>query len=498
MRFSGNLSAVHANGATVFVSEADSRCQVFAAMSLQQRENVMPNPRLNSATAFCCVSAIVTVLTVGMPAVAADDVKASAQNFVECVSKGDFAKATKDFDKPMQKALPVDRLEATWKLLVAQVGPFKRQAGVRVQHTKKYEVVYVVCEFEKLSLNAKLVFNSSKQITGLFFTPIEKTVDYQVPEYVRRDAFRESEVKIGTGQWQLPGTLTVPVVNGPFPAVVLVHGSGAHDRDETIGPNKPFRDLAWGLATNGVAVLRYEKRNKAYPNEVNAALKTFTIKDEVTDDAIAAVACLRHTDKIDPQRIFVLGHSLGGQCTPRIGSLDHRIAGLISLAGNTRPPEEVLLDQLDYVRSLGGDGPEQNQQIDSLRKQVAELKGLAMNADTPASKLLPGTSAAYWASLRECKAPEIARGLKQPILILQGERDYQVTMADFQGWKQALSGRSNATLKSYPALNHLFMEGRGKATPSEYEKVGHVSKEVINDVADWIKMLGKQPPGSGK
>ena len=72
-----------------------------------------------------------------------------------------------------------------------------------------------------------------------------------------------------------------------------------------------------------------------------------------------------------------------------------------------------------------------------------------------------------------------------PLLVLQGERDYQVTLDDFAGWKKALAGRK-ATLKSYPELNHLFMDGKGKATPAEYGKAGHVAKAVIDDVAAWI------------
>ena len=77
--------------------------------------------------------------------------------------------------------------------------------------------------------------------------------------------------------------------------------------------------------------------------------------------------------------------------------------------------------------------------------------------------------------------------LKQPMLILQGERDYQVTMEDFAGWKKNLSSKASVEFKTYPNLNHLFMEGEGKSTPHEYETAGHVAEIVINDIADWMK-----------
>ena len=74
-----------------------------------------------------------------------------------------------------------------------------------------------------------------------------------------------------------------------------------------------------------------------------------------------------------------------------------------------------------------------------------------------------------------------------PMLILQGERDYQVTMADLEGWRKALSGKSGVTIKSYPTLNHLFMPGEGKSKPSEYEQPGHVADVVVDDIAAWIR-----------
>jgi dienelactone hydrolase len=111
---------------------------------------------------------------------------------------------------------------------------------------------------------------------------------------------------------------------------VLVHGSGPQDRDETIGPNKPFRDLAWGLASQGIAVLRYEKRTKKHAMKLVLIKNTITVKQETIDDALAAVALLRKTERIDPNRIFVLGHSLGGMLIPRIGARDPDVAHWIS------------------------------------------------------------------------------------------------------------------------------------------------------------------------
>src|SRR5215471_14652653 len=157
---------------------------------------------------------------------------------------------------------------------------------------------------------------------------------------------------LSNGEWILPGTLSVPKGEGPFAAVVLVHGSGPNDRDETIGPNKPFRDLAWGLASQGIVVLRYDKRTKVYPEKMRELVSTLTVKEEVIDDALNAVSLLRGIPGVNPQRIVVLGHSLGGYLLPRIGAADRGIAGLIMLAGMCRPFEDAILDQFSYIYSL--------------------------------------------------------------------------------------------------------------------------------------------------
>jgi len=324
-------------------------------------------------------------------------------------------------------------------------------------------------------------------ISGLFFAPSQNGAQlYETPDYADPDSFREQEATIGQGEWELPGTLTVPNGQGPFPAVVLVHGSGPNDRDETVGANKPFRDLAWGLATRGIAVLRYDKRTKVYSDRFAALENGFTVKEETIDDAVVAVSLLRKTGTVDPERIFVLGHSLGGMLAPRIAQADPKIAGLIIMAGPTRPLEDLIVDQTQYILSLSGDVSAQEQrQVDAIQQEVEAIKALNPS-DVSNKESLLGAPPQYWLDLQGYDPAAVASTLPQPLLILQGERDYQVTMTDFQGWMSALSGRSNVQLKSYPSLNHLFMAGADKSTPDEYQTPSHVAAIVVDDLANWI------------
>jgi dienelactone hydrolase len=427
------------------------------------------------------------------PLASSADVEAVAQDLMDLLTRGDFDRVVVHFDAKMQEVLPPDKLQETWRALVAQVGPFQRQLGVRTEEREGYSLVFVTTEFAQATLDAQVAFNKAGQVTGMFFVPIQVAVEpqesYVPPDYVQPGVFLERDVIVGSGEWLLPGTLTLPEGEGPFSAIVLVHDSGPHDRDETIGLNKPFRDLAWGLASQGIAVLRYEKRTKEHTDKVLAVHEEFTVQEETIEDALAAVSLLRELKAIDAERIFVLGHSLGGMLVPRIGVQDSDIAGFVVLAGTTRPLEDVFLEQVDYIFALDGElSDRETEMLAQFEQQVANVKDPGLSSETPASDLLLDVPASYWLDLRGYDPPEVAKGLSQPMLILQGERDYQVTLEDFAGWQEALASRESVTFQLYPTLNHLFVEGEGLGTPEEdYTTFGHVAEVVINEIAAWIE-----------
>lgn len=413
-----------------------------------------------------------------------DEHVAKAKRFVSQMAAGEFDKAVEPFDGTMKRVLPASKLNELWSGLVKQHGPLQQATDTRTEKVRQYTLVFVTCEFERGKLDTKVVFNTKGEIGGLFFVPSGK---YQRPGYVDPAKFEEEDVTIGKGMMRLPGTLSLPLGNGPFSAVVLVHGSGPNDRDETIGPNKPFRDLAHGLASRRIAVLRYEKRTKQHPILMSFMRNSVTVKEETIDDAVAAVEVLKNHDKIDRNRIFVLGHSLGGMLIPRIAKAEAGIAGFISLAGSTRPLEDLLLEQTKYILSLDGELTEdEKKKIQELEEQVARVKSPDLTRSTPAEDSPLGAPASYWLDLRGYDPATEVKDVGKPILILQGERDYQVTMEDFARWKEALAGRDDVKLISYPHLNHLFIKGEGKSTPQEYSVPGNVASAVIEDIVKWF------------
>jgi len=238
-----------------------------------------------------------------------------------------------------------------------------------------------------------------------------------------------------------------------------------------------FKDLAEGLASRGIVVLRYEKRTLQYRARI-AAIKNYTVQDETVEDAVNAVAVLRKQPEVDGKRIFVLGHALGGYVAPRIAEQDGKLAGMVLMAGSARPLEDLLVEQVTYMGITG-------QQLENAKLIQAKVKKLEPgDEDSPA---LGGLPASYWLDLKGYDPVAAAKKLGIPMLILQGERDFQVTMADFALWKSAVGTSKGVVTESYPALNHLFVAGEGKSLPAEYSKPGHVAPAVIEEIAKFVK-----------
>jgi fermentation-respiration switch protein FrsA (DUF1100 family) len=416
-----------------------------------------------------------------------DDLTVRARAMVEALASGDYATPLESFDAAMRENMPEEALKQTWESLQQVAGPLQEITGTRTEEIEGYRAVFLTCRFEAWTLDIKVVFNQEGMVAGFFYLPDQRMTEYQPPEYVDVSSFSEREVTVENGEWRLPGTLTVPNGEGPFPGLVLVHGSGPNNRDEGGGPSAPFKDLAWGLASRGIAVLRYDKRTLVYQDELTASGGMITVQEETVDDAVAAVELLLLTPEVDPARVFVLGHSLGGMLIPRIAAACPRARGFIVMAGPARPFEDLIYEQTEYILGLDGEIDAGDRlSLAQLRQAVARVKDPGLSPDTPGTSLPLGGSGMWWISVRDIKPVDEARLMDRPLLVIQGERDYQVTMVDFSMWREALSGKPEVTLKSYPDLNHIFFTGTGKSTPQEYGQPGHVSGEAVEDIARFI------------
>jgi dienelactone hydrolase len=330
-------------------------------------------------------------------------------------------------------------------------------------------------------VRVRVVTDAQHRIMGIFAIPMARpTPTYNVPAYVDTTKFDEIALKVGGRGVSLPATLTLPRGVDRPPVIVLVHGSGPNDRDELTGPNRPFRDLAWGLATAGVAVLRYDKRTYVRAASVGV---NFSVEEEVIEDALSALDSVRAHPRVNGTRVFVLGHSLGGMLTPEIAARDRYVAGAVVLAGSPRTLAQLILDQYEYLAGLPANASQEAQTgIATARVQLERL----IRGEPAATENVMGVQASYFYDLNQRDALAYARRLEIPVLYLQGGRDYQVRAKDLDLWREGMRDRPAASFKLYPDLNHLFMRGTGMATPAEYDLPNHVAPEVVSDIAAFV------------
>jgi uncharacterized protein len=446
------------------------------------------NPRVTSLVS-ATILLVAFLQSPAAPPRPARDVIVQARTVVAAIVANEFGKVEEQFTDQMKSALPSGRLAGMWSALLNRAGAHKScGTDARLVEIADKQMVITPCEFERAKVDIQFAFDRAGRISGLTFRPAPaETVPYTLPSYANPSLYSEEETSIGSAGWALPATLTLPAGSGRFAAVVLVHGSGPADRDETVGANKPFKDLAAGLGSRGVAVLRYDKRTNVHAARV-VTLPDFTVTHEVIEDALEAVKHLRAHPRIDGARVFVLGHSLGGMLIPRIGAGDPTIAGWILLAAPARSLEDAIVEQARHLAMADGTISSEEQQYVDRAMSLAETVRALKPDDARSGRTISGAPASYWLDLRGYDPPSAAGALKGPMLILQGERDFQVTAKEFLRWKASLGSRPDVTFRSYPALNHLFIAGTGPGGPAEYQVPGHVAEDVIRDIASWIRI----------
>jgi alpha-beta hydrolase superfamily lysophospholipase len=434
--------------------------------------------RATSATLFLASLALLLAQGGGSP-------EAVARKALDLLLAGKYSELTGMFSDNFKQTVTLDFLQQRVSAELKEFGAAQTIGQPVLGMEGANNMVSFPVTFSNTSIHVQFTLNPSRQVVGMFFRPPEKPLPYQWqrPAYAKQESFHERELTVGSDQWKLGATLTLPVAKGPLAGVVLVHGPGPNDRNESLFATRIFEDLAEGLASRGIAVLRYDKRTKIYGEAMSES--SYTLDDETVEDAVRAVALLRKQPEIDPNRVFVLGHTLGGYAGPRIITRDRKIAGLILLAAPARPIEDVAYGQTDYVAHLRGDPPAGEQaRLDQLKLDVAKVKKLDPKAENP--PVLLGLPTPWWLNVKGYDPAAEAKRLGIPMLVLQGERDFQVTMQDFAMWKSALGASSKVTLHSYADLNDLFIKGQGKGSPAEFHNPGNVAPEVLDDIASWL------------
>ena len=393
-----------------------------------------------------------------------------AIDYLKYLYSKQFDKAINISNETMKSQLSEKKLKQTWETLENAYGIFQKIEKIDYTKNGEYEVYIITSKFEKTKLSVIISVDVNGKIAGLFFNQA-KSYEYKIPNYADASKFKELDITLGE-KWKLNGKLTVPNKNGKLTGVILIHGSGPSDMDETIGPNKPFKDLAYGLSSNGIVVLRYDKRTKVYRKQMNK----ITLNEEVFEDVSYAIEYLSKLNYID--NIYIIGHSLGGYLAPYIAKSNNNIKGIILMAAPGRNLEEITIDQLNYLKKF--ENEETQKVYDSLIEKLQKIKNNELDNNVNAL----GAPVYYYKELRNYLPTKYLPNLNLPILILHGKRDYQVTEKDFNILKQYAKKEN---LKLYDDLNHLFIKGKEESNPYEYYKEGHVDEKVIEDIVEWLQ-----------
>lgn len=406
-----------------------------------------------------------------------ENLDATAEQFLAALRAGDDAAASRDFAPELRSQLSRERLAQIRQAITFAHGPIVRWACTRrVSGTdgqrREYERREYEVTFERGLMAVLMSFDpATHRLQGLFFD--EKTGYVPAPTPGATEFMTLIDATVGPG---LGATVTVPRGTGgtPLPAVVFVPGTGPHDRDETVGPARPFRDLAEGLALRGIVSIRFDKRSLVHPELFKGLL--FTVDEEYIQDALSAIAVLKRQPMVDGARVFVVGHSMGAWLAPEIATRAGVIAGVVMLAAPGRPFFDVLLDQ---VKRRGD--------ADAIAI-VEKERRLVADPTAPPEQIVEGVPLAFFRDLASRNAFELARRFPGPLLLLRGADDSNVFAVDQEAWIRNLAGRSDVTARTIPRLGHLLAPdlelqmAAGVARGTD----AHVAREVIDEIATFI------------
>ena len=357
--------------------------------------------------------------------------------------------------------------------LAVMAVPAQRFGATRPEHTKWTA--------------ALLELARSAPAQGASTSPSAPSIDYSAPPGA---TYTAEEVTIPVATYKLAGTFLMPKGGKPpHPAVVMITGSGLQTRDSRIAlpgleQYAPFKQIAERLAASGVAVLRVDDRGigGSTGRETLATATTTSL----AEDTRAQIAWLRARSGVDPKRIVVIGHSEGASIASMIGASDPQVAGVVLMAGVAKRGADVSFEQQEDM--LKSDTTMDEATKASMReKQKEAVKAILEDRDVPGQPIVPWMREYF----KYDPLPTLRR-VKQPVLILQGERDRQVDQAHAPMLERALRDAGNTRVKMivFPALNHLFLPSKtGSFSEYSHLETTAVPSAVLDAIATWVVAL---------
>ncbi|MFW6262821.1 MAG: alpha/beta fold hydrolase [Thermotogota bacterium] len=419
-------------------------------------------------------------MTVGF---ANDEGRQLFERYLDAFLSGKYEMAIEYQNEQLTAAFSVESMKQSADVIVSQYGKPETVYSTELVEQGEYKSYIRIMKTTQGYIKFTVTVDKNLKIAGFYATPVpdpRKTLSD-----LDKKAFEEHSITFGKKGWELDGVLTLPKNQESYPIMIIVGGSGPTDMDGTVGPNTPYKDIAEGLASSGVSVMRYNKRSAQHGlkiNEVTDEIENM-VDFEYVEDVNLAIEYAASIDNVNG--IILAGHSLGGTVVPKIATCSERVDGLILLAPGVRRLAQISMDQNRYVKDHFGISDEQIKQVEQLFTKI-------MNHElTEDFQIQAGLTARYYYEMDEYAPLEDLSQFEKPVLVLQGEEDFQTTMeGDFLPLKEKYDEQEHFTFISFPALNHLFMkteEGIFHWT-DEYNTPGFVDETVIKTISEWIQM----------
>lgn len=412
------------------------------------------------------------------------ETEAKGYEIVQLFASKQFEKISIQVDSIYQSSYPAYVLEKDWAELQGTYGQFQHAKPVNYEVSPYYHFIAFKLQFEFLPYIFNISFNSSGKIIYISFMAAHKI--YVAPDYCDVSKFLESKITVVNGMYDLPGILSISNTPGKKPLVIILPEAGPTDKDGSYEENKPYKDLAWGIASKGFAVFRYEKRSNNYGIFLlkdKAAYEKFTPREDLLDDLYKIIDSLKTLPEINPEKIFILGHGQGGMLAPLVAKERNEIAGIIMMGANAKRTQEMMIDQYKYLSKVS---PEKKGEYDTQTKNAIRSMDKKLNPLTEHHLMPYDVQATYWIWLNQYSHLDISKKLNKPQFVMHGERDYQANLENYELWKRTLAKNKKATVKLYPRLNHLFYPGDAQSTYSEYYLKSNIPENIINDISSWL------------
>lgn len=427
------------------------------------------------------------LLSRGLLGQAGEQAAVRSGELLERLQEGNWSAAVGMLDSALAAKLDAAQLEIIWRGLQLSHGALQKIGNSTSKEINERTYYYRRLDFERSSIRLELQFDAYFNISALRLQPLSDAEMYLPPPYDQPASYREYSMRVRHDTVQLPALLTLPLVCNHCPVVLLLHDLGPQDKDHSIGPTKAFRDLAVGLAAEGIASLRYDKRTFRYGPELMADLRVLTLENEVMEDALAALALLQTVQEVNQQAVYLIGLGLGGMVAGSVAARSPLpIAGILSIGSSPRPLPDQILDQ--YIQLLGSTYSFDAMQgaVQQLERQVRRAKSSSLHPDIAGDSLPLQLPAPYWLHLQRFDPAAGYWQTNARLWFVRGSTDFQSQPEDLKAWEKRLLGREQLTFTPLPGLNHLLMPSLDLPPQEAYKRPNHIDPAFVRSLADWI------------